>query len=50
LLASSLVVHVTARGAARMHATNARRAATAAFETVPRKKRRALLGDESAFP
>mgnify|MGYP005857000299 CR=1 FL=1 len=46
---ASLVVHVTARGAACSHAANARRAAIAAFESIPRIKRRALLGSEDAF-
>jgi probable rRNA maturation factor len=45
----SLVVHVSARGTARTHSANARRAAVAAFETIPRRMRRALLGEESAF-
>lgn len=48
-MARLITVHVEARGLAKPHGALAARAAEAAFQTIPLKKRRALLGDETAF-
>lgn len=48
-MADTLEIHLSAKGAAKALGPVAKRAAEAAFATIPRKKRRALLGDEAAF-
>lgn len=44
-----LNVHLATTATSKAHGPPARRAAIAAFETIPLKKRKALLGDEEAF-
>ena len=48
-MAKTIIVHLAATATSKAYGPLARRAAIAAFETIPLKKRKALLGGEEAF-